>query len=66
MATNPENNPRPPVQGRSQVAPATGKGHKPLSSADHARSIPSAGVPARHAVRGDGGKFVPKPRSKRP
>jgi hypothetical protein len=46
-------NPRPPVKGRTPVAPATGVGHKPLSSADHAASIPGPGGSSQ-----PGGRFT--------
>ena len=59
---NPETNPRAPLARPYTGTEGPGKSR---TSADDARSIPTNGAPARHAVRGDGGKFAPKKRSTR-
>jgi hypothetical protein len=55
-AKNPENHPhavRQPGSGRFVPAPATGKGHKEQTSAEHAAGIPSPnGPPALHPSSG--------------
>jgi hypothetical protein len=45
-----ELNPKHPVTGKFQHRPATGRGHVEQSSADHAASIPSVGLPVTYFV----------------